>query len=149
MTDDRPYRSKAEFRALREMVGMTQQHMARLLDVEVRSVKRWESSSMPTYHAPQDAWDILDDAIAIQRRAVSFALGKVDEIAQDAGHDPATVELVYWASQEDYKTHHSVDDGGDWRQANANSRLVAFALHERGIAVRWISGVKSKVPKTP
>lgn len=148
MTNARPDRSKAEFRALRETVGMTQQCMARLLNVEVRSVKRWESSSMPTYHAPQDAWDILDDAIAAQRRAVSFALGKVDEIAAEAGHDPATVELVYWTSQEDYIKHHSVDDGGDWRQANANSRLVAFALHERGIAVRWIAGAESKVPKT-
>lgn len=148
MTDNRPSRSKAEFRALREMVGMTQQHMARLLDVEVRSVKRWESSSMPTYHAPQDAWDILDDSIAAQRRAVSFALGKVDEIAESAGHDPATVELTYWTSQEDYATYHSIEDGGDWRQANANSRLVAFTLHERGIGVRWIAGVESKVPKT-
>jgi hypothetical protein len=144
----RPDRSKAEFRALRETVGMTQQHMARLLNVEVRSVKRWESPGYSTYHAPQDAWDILDDAIAAQRRAVSFALGKVDEIAASAGHDPATVELTYWTSQEDYATYHSIEDGGDWRQANANSRLVAFALHERGIEVRWIAGAESKVPKT-
>ena len=147
MTDNRPDRSKAEFRALRETVGMTHKTLADVLGVQQRSIRRWESPTWP-YMPPQDAWDILDNAIAAQRRAVSFALGKVDEVAQAAGHDPATVELIYWTSQEDYKAHHSVDDGGDWRQANANSRLVAFALHERGIEVRWIAGAESKVPKT-
>lgn len=46
-----------------------------------------------------------------------------------------------------YRSPVMLDDGGDWRQANANSRLVAFALHERGIKVKWIAGAESKVPK--
>ena len=39
--------NKAEFRAMREMVGMTQATLADALGVEVRSVKRWESPSAP------------------------------------------------------------------------------------------------------
>lgn len=133
-------RTKAAFRATRETVGMTQHALARELGVEVRSVKRWESAAYPGYGAPQDAWDVLDAALAAQRRAVSFALGKVDEVAQGRGTYPGHVALPYWASQRAYDAGHVPADGGDWRMANANSRLVAFALHERGIPVEWADG---------
>ena len=73
-------------------------------------------------------------------RAVAFALGKVDEVAQQRGTYPGHVALPYWASQRAYDAGHVPADGGDWRMANANSRLVAFALHERGIPVEWADG---------
>lgn len=130
-------RTKAEFRAVRETVGMTQAALARELGVEVRSVKRWESAAYPGYGAPQDAWDVLDEALAMQRRVVAYALGKVDEVAQQRGDWPGHVTLPYWTGQADYDARHCEPDGGDWRMANANSRLVAFALHERGIPVEW------------
>lgn len=48
-------RSKAEFRALRESVGMSQAGVARALGMTVRSVRRWETLE-PGYHgAPDDA----------------------------------------------------------------------------------------------
>ena len=74
-------RTKAGFRAAREGVGMTQHALARELGVEVRSVKRWESPDAPQV-PPEDAWDVLDAALAAQRQAVAYALGKVDEVAQ-------------------------------------------------------------------
>lgn len=139
-------RTKAEFRALRETVGLLQGDIARELGVEERSVRRWESPDAPQF-PPQDAWDVLDDALEQQRKVVSFALGKVDEIAKQQGDYPHAVELPYWSSAKDYDNHHSADDGGNWRMANANSRLVAFALHERGIRVKWIDGADNSVPK--
>ena len=90
---------------------------------------------------------MIDDALQLQRKVVSFALGKVDEIAQQQGNYPNAVELPYWSSAKDYDAYHSTDDGGNWRMANANSRLVAFALHERGIRVTWIDGADNSVPK--
>lgn len=87
---------------------------------------------------PQDAWDVLDAALADQRQVVAYALGKVDEVAQQRGNYPHAVTLPYWTSQAAYDAGHVPEDGGDWRMANANSRLVAFALHERGIPVEWI-----------
>lgn len=133
----RPNRTKAEFAAIRETVGMTQAMLADHLGVEVRSVKRWESPSAGGYHAPQDAWDVLDAAADLQAQVVEFALGKITEAENETGHAPDSVNLRYWRSQADYDENHIYDDGGDWRMANANSRLVAAILRLRGINVEW------------
>nr|DAQ31604.1 MAG TPA: helix-turn-helix domain protein [Caudoviricetes sp.] len=140
-------RSKQEFKALREQVGMSQTDLALALGVAERSVKRWESIKYSNYSAPQDAWDILDDALNLQRQVISAALGQIDEAAQEVGGYPASVKLVYWSSQAEYDEYHCVDDDGDWRQANATARIVSYALHERGIETDWISGADNLVPK--
>lgn len=74
------------------------------------------------------------------REAYAAALGKVDEIAQEYGDYPASVRLPYWSSQDAYDAGHYVDDGGDWRVANASNRILAYALHERGIKIEWSDG---------
>ena len=140
-------RSKQEFKALREQVGMSQADLAFALGVTERSAKRWESIKYTNYNAPQDAWDILDDALKLQRQVISAALGQIDEAAQEVGGYPESVKLVYWSSQAEYDEYHCVDDDGDWRQANATARIVSYALHERGIETDWISGAENLVPK--
>ncbi|ACV51027.1 hypothetical protein Apar_0597 [Lancefieldella parvula DSM 20469] len=140
-------RTKQEFKALREQTGITQDYLAQALGVRERSVRRWESITEEGYNAPQDAWDILDDALKLQRQVVSAALGQVEEAAQEVGSYPASVKLVYWSTQVEYDEHHCIDDGGDWRQANATARIVSYALHERGIETDWISGADNLVPK--
>ena len=140
-------RSKQEFKALREQVGMSQTDLALALDVSERSVKRWESVKYKEYNAPQDAWDILDDALKLQRQVVAAALGQVEEAAQTVGDYPESVKLVYWTSQDEYDKLHCIDDGGDWRQANATARVVSYALSERGIATDWISAEDNLVSK--
>lgn len=133
-------RTLAEFRAIRETVGMTQGMLAEELGVNPRSVRRWESPDYDGYQPPQDAWDVLDEALDAQRRGIAAALGKLDEIVKERGEAPDSVQLPYWNSQSDYDRHHYVDDGGDWRMANATSRMLAAALHERGIEVDWTDG---------
>lgn len=140
-------RNKQEFKALREQVGMSQTDLALLLDVSERSVKRWESVKYKEYNAPQDAWDILEDALKLQRQVVSAALGQVEEAAQEVGGYPESVKLVYWSTQAEYDEYHCVDDNGDWRQANATARVVSYALSERGIATDWIAAEDNLVPK--
>lgn len=132
-------RTKAEFRAIRETVGMTQGMLADALGVEQRSVRRWESPTND-YYPPQDAWDALDAALSAQRRGIAAALGKVDELAEEHGSYPKSVMLPYWSSQDAYDDWHYADDGGDWRMANATNRLLAHVLHERGIRVEWSDG---------
>lgn len=140
-------RNKQEFKSLREQVGMSQADLALALDVSERSVKRWESIKYKEYNAPKDAWDILDDALKLQRQVVAAALGQVEEAAQTVGDYPESVKLVYWTSQDEYDKRHCIDDDGDWRQANATARIVSYALHERGIETDWISGADNLVPK--
>lgn len=135
-------RSKAEFRALRELTGITQAQLAKLLHVEVRSVKRWESESAPQ-NAPEDAWAVLDGAMEAQRRGIEIALDRLDAIEEETGNGPQEVVLPYWASAEDYaenSTDAAMGRAGDWRMANANLRALASVLMAEGVAVRWEPG---------
>ncbi|OFK24394.1 hypothetical protein [Olsenella sp. HMSC062G07] len=132
-------RPKAEFRALRETVGMTQGFLASVLMVGDRSVRRWEGPD-DRYYPPDDAWDLVDAALRRQRRVVALALARVDETARERGGYPDVVTLTYWPSDEQHVAGSRVPDGGDWRMANANSRLIAFALRRRGVRVAWSDG---------
>lgn len=129
-------RTKTEFRAIREMCGITQAALARELGVEVRSVKRWESDAAPQ-QPPQDAWDVLDRALDVQRQVVDFALAQVDESAAPA------VRLPYWANADEY-ADRSTDaelgvslDGESFRRANANVRALAAVLMAEGTPIIW------------
>lgn len=137
-------RTKAEFRALREMAGITQQHLADELGVQVRSVKRWESPDAPQ-HAPQDAWDVLDEALREQQEAILAALSIVDEMTEKLGEAPRAIRLPYWASQEHYDAHASdsvmgmlgLMGGESYRQADATIRALAAILMTEGHAIEW------------
>ena len=141
-------RAKAEFRAMRETLGITQQRLADDLDVKVLSVKRWESPNYPQ-QAPQDAWNLLDMLMERQDTAVRVALLEVDAIAEDRGEQPEEVTLPYWSSDSDYYQHHITRDHGDesWTEVNATARRIAIALRDRGIRVRWVDGKDNPVPK--
>ena len=131
--------SKAEFRAIREMVGYTQQALADVLGVKVLSVKRWELPSYPQ-RAPQDAWDILYSALDRQSEVVEYALAKVAEIEKETGHAPDSINLRYWANEDEYiqfSTDAELGVADDWRMANANALRCAAVLMSAGYAVAW------------
>jgi hypothetical protein len=135
-------RTKSEFRATRERVGITQTALARILGVEPRSVRRWENPNY-TGSIPQDAWDVVDAALARQRDVLEFALGKVDEIKKHYDQAPNVVCLPYWLTEGDYvQWSTDADNGieGDWHMANANNMALALRLEERGIDVEWVDG---------
>lgn len=145
MTRSRPDRSKAEFKALREMVGYSQNDLAAALEVKQLSVVRWES---PAYEqlAPLEAWQLLDDAAILQKQIVTFALAKVEEIEQRLGREPDAVELPYYSSAEDYAEHGQyAGDGSGWKRANANARATFSALSALDYQVKWVSGAENKV----
>jgi transcriptional regulator with XRE-family HTH domain len=123
-------RSKAEFRALRESVGMSQADVARALGMTVRSVRRWETPE-PGYHgAPDDAWKLLDDALAEQAAAVSSSL----ETAASQPDGP--VQLMYYRDQAQFDAYGS-EPGEPYGQANANARAIADALRSQGMEVTF------------
>lgn len=124
-------RSKAELRATRERVGLSQAKLAEAAGVQVRAVKRWESPKAPQ-NAPADVWEYLGEMLRVQDAIVDHAVAVVEA-------SPATiVRLPHWASQEDYDTHHGGPDGGYWRTANANARAVAITLEALGYSVEWV-----------
>lgn len=133
-------RTKAEFRALREMVGLTQEEMAETMSVQPRAVRRWGSEKAPEYRPPADAWRLLDHYRRLQDEVILAATDKVVAIADEMGGYPEEIVLPYWSSQADYEAHHVADDGGSWRMANATARAVAACMIDRNIAVRWVRG---------
>lgn len=132
---DTTLRPKAEFRATRETLGITQQALADDLGVRVLSVKRWESPRYPQ-QAPDMAWELLDALMAAQDEAVADAVARVRE----TGDGDRRIRLPYWSSQRDYDGSLREDDGLSWTEANATSRRVASVLRWLGYDVRWADG---------
>lgn len=119
---------------------------SRLVDALVARYPRAGWDGLPPVPSSDDGAVLDADALAMRAELAPAGTGagagaaEVDEVAQQRGAYPGHVALPYWASQRAYDAGHVPADGGDWRMANANSRLVAFALHERGIPVEWADG---------
>ena len=139
-------RSKREFKFLREQVGYRQIDLAREMGVSERSVKRWEDVKSENYHAPEAAWEILDNAVDLQMLVVEDSLSRIDEAIEKLGY-PNNIQLIYWMNQDEYDQYHCIEDGGDWRQANANNRIIAYILMEQGFNIEWIEASENTVPK--
>ena len=139
-------RTKADFKALRETVGMSQSVLAEYLGVSQRSVRRWESPDYD-WQPPQDAWDVLDEARKRQLEIVTYAVHKIKGIEREMCDAPEQVDLTYWRSEEDYVKAHP-DEGIDWQMANANSRLVAHELERMKYKVSFnFPGLKAILNK--
>lgn len=130
-------RSKAEFRAMRETLGITQQSLAARVGVKPLSVKRWES---PKYeqHAPERVWILLDDLMHEHEQAVAQALAQAGE----------RETLCYWMSAHDYADRELVlpEDPMTWTEANAAQRSAAEALRLAGVDVSWVDAYEAEHP---
>lgn len=136
-------RTKSEFRATRERVGMTQALLAREMGVSQRSVRYWEDP-LSQRQPPEEAWDILNRALRMQQKVIAFGMLKLDQITANADVAASvSVKLPYWLNESDYvqwSTDADNDIDGDWRMANANNLALALRLEERGITVKWVDG---------
>lgn len=75
-------RTREEFRALRESLGISHAYLADRLDVKERSVARWEKPRDDEFYTPpQDAWDILDREKVIQGAFVNHAIHEAAKAA--------------------------------------------------------------------
>ena len=138
--------SKADFRALRETVGLSQQDMADALEVDIRSVKRWEA---PNYdnQPVSAAWALLERYHALHVRAVEIAVEQVERIISKLGHAPQSVRVTYWRDQAEYDVHGR--DRGPFGVANANSRAVAEALRQYGVMTEFVYWDDGNAISTP
>jgi|GEM_PF-4753195 len=67
-------RGKADFRLMRELLGLPQEWVAKRVGVDARTVRNWES---PRYFYPpkREAWDLVE---GLWRRADAKAAGLVE-----------------------------------------------------------------------
>lgn len=127
--DYKPYadRSVAEFRAKRELCGLSTYDVAKELGVAVNTVKRWEN---PNYFPPSPAaWRYID-------REYDKHCDAVEEALQDAidTREPDTPITVLWW-RNNMRGVSDVEVGVH----NAVSRAVAESLMTLGYGVtfRW------------
>lgn len=127
----------ASFRALRETVGYTRAELARVLLVDERTVRRWESPTNPT-DAPPGVWLWLEDARTRQLERIGIAYG----IVLDCDPAPAYVELPYYVSQEHYeqtrRDEPAVPEEDCYTMANATNRELVTWLADTGIEARFV-----------
>ena len=126
-------RRKSDFRAMREMVGLTQDALAREVGVALRSVKRWEDPKLEWYQPPQDAWDALDAYLETQDQMVREVSGEVLEMVERADRKPEAVPITYYRTQAQFDELGR--DEGYYGIANANARALASELRRAGLKV--------------
>lgn len=121
-------KTKANFRALRDMLGLSQQDVALAADVAVMTVKRWEKPGN-AWLPPDDVWGWLLSCADMQASTVDAAL----EVA--CCNPEGEVQITYYRSQEQYDALGQ--DDGPFGLANANSRMVAYRLMAAGREVSF------------
>ena len=128
-------RSKADFRMLRDVIGVSQAWVAKRLGVSVLTVKNWESPG-EFYPPRREAWDLL---AGLWREADGKAAALVEiavearRMAVERGVEPAPMPLSYWRTIKDWARVNG--DEGSWRVANAATRMAADRLHVLGVPV--------------
>ncbi len=126
--------TKAQFRAMREQAGYSQQALADALSVNVRTVKRWEHEGYDG-EAPGDAWELLSSALDVQREMALYALDTVKSVEREAGRNAACVPITYYRDQAMYD--QSGREEGYFGVANANARAAAELLTREGRRVEF------------
>lgn len=120
----------ADFRALRESLGLSQRNVAEAAGVQVLAVKRWESGDRTI---PAEVWHWLRTVGEESDKAVIAIVQRTFE--QINGQRNPVVWLQYYRDQADYDSRR--DDGDPYGLANANARKVASRLSRHGVICRF------------
>ena len=128
--------TKANLRALRETIGMSQQLLADMLKVDVRSVKRWEAPNN-SWEPPEDAFRLLERYYQLQSDQLDDALDKADAVMDMADGKPQATALNYYTSQGEYEAVHP-GEGAMWQMVNATTRLIGIHLDAMGWEVDYV-----------
>lgn len=129
-------RTKADFRALREMTGIMQTDIAHDLHVQQVTVRRWERADV-SWGIPDDAWDYVLKARKKQLKVADDAMETAESAAKQTG--VKSVTLPIWRTSEEYESANA-GNGHEFRRVNAINKLVAELLTERGFSIHWVFG---------
>lgn len=123
--------SKADFRAMREGIGLTQQNVADHFGINTRTVKRWEHPDWGDI--PEDAWEYLEDMADRHDLIVRDTVEQMLLTAQKT--HVGQVAVTYFRDQQQY--NESGRDEGPVGFVNAVARDVAAELAALGIDVAF------------
>lgn len=125
-------KTKIQFKALRECVGLSQSELARLMSANTKTIRRWEGTTYPEYRPSEDAWQLLLDMYQTQQQAIKTTTEIIQEQIENAGgKKPKSITLRYWRNQEDYDKFGR--EKGSYLVINANSRAAANYIIASGL----------------
>ena len=123
--------TKADFRATRETIGLTQGDVAKALGVSLRTVKRWEHPDWQ--EPPEDACEWL---LGMLERHDTLVDAMVDRALAAAGRgDLDVVAITYYREQSQYDALGR--DEGPYGFVNSIAREVALDLADEGIETEF------------
>lgn len=123
--------TKADFRATRETIGLTQGDVAKACGVSLRTVKRWEHPDWQ--EPPEDAWSWLLGMLERHDAAVEEMVGQAIALVRE--HGPEVVAITYYREQSQYDSHGR--EPGPYGFANSVAREVALDLNGEGIETEF------------
>lgn len=124
--------TKADFRAIRETIGLTQGDVAKALGVAPRTVKRWEHPDWQ--EPPEDAWEWLLGMLERHDAAVDAMVDRILAIVAKRGA-PEVVAITYFRDQSQYDACGR--DDGPYGFVNSIAREVALDLAGEGIETEF------------
>ena len=123
--------TKADFRAIRETIGLTQGDVAKALGVSLRTVKRWEHPDWQ--EPPEDAWAWLLGMLERHDAAVDAMVDEAMALVRE--HDLEVVSITYYRDQAQHDAHGR--EPGPYGFANSVAREVALDLAVEGIETEF------------
>ena len=124
--------TKADFRAIRETIGLTQGDVAKACGVALRTVKRWEHPDWQ--EPPEDARAWLLDMQERHDALVDEAVDRALAIAAKRGA-PEVVAITYYRDQAQHDAHGR--EPGPYGFANSVAREVALDLNGEGVETEF------------
>lgn len=123
--------TKASFRALRDLCGITQGELAQVLGCDLKTVQRLENPTRSDMQPREEDWRALEQLRRTQVAQLDYSM-QVAERALDSGAKPH-VDIPYFRTQAAYDAEGR--DEGSFRLANRVAGEVAEALDEMGVEV--------------
>ena len=133
-------KTKANFRALREMLGYTQGELADLFDVSSYTVKRWERPDCEFNNPPDDAWDFLIRGFVELCEDAGNAVDSIMEMVEECDDDDLPVVLAYYRTQEDLDRFYNVPGykSRNFKFVNTITRTIATMLYDLDVPFEFV-----------
>lgn len=142
------FSTAANFRAMREMCGITQQETADAMGVRILTVKRWEKGDTPL---PDDALEWMRGCMSSHVEAVDSEVERMTSMASP----PQAVCLTYYRTQEQADLDAGLMGGeaAPFQYINAIYRSVGERLNALGYLVSYKypneERIEAKRPRVP
>lgn len=127
----------AEFRALREIFGLTQNNIGDALARTRMTVKYWENPDCAT-NPPDFAWAYMKNRMESQTELVAKTVAEAEKNAVESEDGKKTARLLFYRDQPHYDVNHPDEDEKEiYGAANSAACTAAVMLIIKGYEIEW------------